>query len=214
MKNIVEIYKDYRIMPNLVMHQMRVAAVAMQIIESLDMEVDKESVIRACLLHDMGNIIKFQLDFFPEWNKPDILVYWQEVKDEYILKYGSNEHKASLLIADELGASVKIKDLVYCVDSASVETTANNDDFDRKICLYADGRVSPLGVVSINERSLEAKDRYKNHPNKFDEERRLHFNKNLYSIEKQIFYHTNIRPEDINDESIKDYLEKLKNYSI
>lgn len=214
MKNIVEIYKDYRIMPNLVMHQMRVAAVAMQIIESLDMEVDKESVIRACLLHDMGNIIKFQLDFFPEWNKPDILVYWQEVKDEYILKYGSNEHKASLLIADELGASVKIKDLVYCVDSASVETTANNDDFNRKICLYADGRVSPLGVVSINERSLEAKNRYKDHPNKFDEERRLHFNKNLYSIEKQIFYHTSIRPEDINDESIKDYLEKLKDYSI
>ncbi|MCX6753509.1 MAG: HD domain-containing protein [Candidatus Nomurabacteria bacterium] len=214
MKNIVEIYKDYRTMPNLVMHQMRVAAVAMQIIKSLDMEVDKESVVKACLLHDMGNIIKFQLDFFPEWNKPDILAYWQGVKEEYILKYGSNEHKASLLIADELGASVKTKDLVYSVDSASVEMIANEDDFDRKLCLYADGRVSPSGVVSINERSLEAKKRYENHRNKFDEERRIFHNTNLNLIEKQIFSHTSIRPEDINDESIKDYLEKLKSYFI
>ncbi|MFA6386789.1 MAG: HD domain-containing protein [Candidatus Paceibacterota bacterium] len=214
MKNIVEIYKDYRIMPNLVTHQMRVAAVAMQIIKSLDFEVDQESVVKACLLHDMGNIIKFQLDFFPEWNKPDILVYWQGVKEEYIFKYGSDEHKASLLIADELGASVKIKDLVYCVDSASVEMIANEDDFDRKLCLYADGRVSPSGVVSINERSLDAKKRYRDHPNKFDEERRIFHNTNLNSIEKQIFSHTSIRPEDINDESIKDYLEKLKDYSI
>jgi len=214
MKNIIDIYKEYKIMPNLVMHQIRVSAVAMQICESMDIEVDKESVVRACLLHDMGNIIKFQLDFFPEWNKPDILAYWQGVKEEYILKYGSNEHKASLLIADELGASVKIKDLVYCVDSASVEMIANEDDLNRKICLYADGRVSPFGVVSINERSLEAKKRYEDHPNKFDEERRIFHNTNLNLIEKQIFSHTKIKPEDITDDSIKDYLKKLKNYSI
>ena len=201
-------------MPNLVMHQIRVAAVAMQICESLDIEIEKENIIRACLLHDMGNIIKFQLDLFPEWNNPEGTEYWQIIKNEYISKYGKNEHQASLLIALELGVIDRIKDLVYCVDSASVEKIAQGNDFSEKICMYADGRVTPHGVVSINERTLEAKERYKNHPNKFDEESRFHFNKNLNSIEKQIFSHTKIKPEDITDDSIKDYLEKLKNFSI
>ena len=201
-------------MPNLVMHQIRVAAVAMQICESFDLEIDKESIIKACLLHDMGNIIKFQLDIFPEQNEPEGIEYWKTVKNEYISKYGVNEHQASLLIALELGVLDHIKDLIYCVDSASVEKIAREDDFEKKICMYADGRVTPHGVVSIEERSIEAKERYKNHPYTFNEESRLHFNKNLDLIEKQIFSHKKIKPEDINDESIKDYLEKLKDYSI
>ena len=48
-------------MPNLAMHQLRVAGVAMQICESLDTNIDTNSVVKACLLHDMGNIIKFNL---------------------------------------------------------------------------------------------------------------------------------------------------------
>lgn len=214
MKNIVDIYKEYKIMPNLVMHQMRVAAVAMQIIESMDIEVDKEIIVKACLLHDMGNIIKFKLDHFPEQNEPAGIDYWQSVKDEYIIKYGEKEHIANFKIAKELGVSDYILDLINCVDSSIVEILAMNNDFNKKICMYADGRVTPHGVVSIEERSMEAKERYKYHPNTFDEESRLHFNKNLYLMENQIFSHSKIRPEDINDESIKDYLEKLKDYSI
>ena len=203
-------------MPILVMHQIRVAAVAMQICESLDIdiELDKENIIKACLLHDMGNIIKFNLNNFPEQNKPEGIEYWQTVKDEYISKYGKNEHQASMEIGKELGISSRILDLVYCVDSASVGKIADGDDFSQKVCMYADGRVTPYGVVSIEERSMEAKERYKNHPYAFNEENRLHFNKNLNSIEKQIFSHTKIKPEDITDDSIKDYLEKLKSFSI
>ena len=41
MKKITEIYKEYKIMPNLQMHQYRVAAVAMQICESLNIKIDE-----------------------------------------------------------------------------------------------------------------------------------------------------------------------------
>lgn len=214
MKNIIEIYKEYRIMPNLVMHQIRVAAVAMQIIESLDIEVDKENIVKACLLHDMGNIIKFQLDFFPEWNKPEGTEYWKIIKSEYVSKYGLNEHSASVAIALELGVTSHICDLINCIDSSVTEKIMAEDDFEKKICAYADNRVNPYGVVSAEEHSLNALERYKSHPQAFTEEARLSFMENLYSIEKQIFSHTSIKPEDINDESIKDYLEKLKEYSI
>lgn len=214
MKNIIEIYKEYKIMPNLVMHQLRVAAVAMEICESLDVEIDTNSVVRACLLHDMGNIIKFNLDRFPEWNKPEGTEYWQKVKDEYVEKYGKNEHKATILIGEELGLSQRILELIDCVDSLHIETITLGSDICKKICLYSDNRVTPHGVVSSEERSLEAKERYKDHSHSFSEESRLHFNKKLDLIENDIFSHSNIKPEDINDESIKNYLEKLQSISI
>ncbi len=214
MKNIVEIYKDYRIMPNLVMHQIRVAAVAMQICESLDIEVDKESIVKACLLHDMGNIIKFKLDHFPEFIEFEGLEYWENIKYQSILKYGNDEHKASLEISKELGVSSYIYDIIDSVDSSYVEIISKEEDFGKKICFYADNRVTPYGVASLLERNVEAKERYKNHPHSFTEEERIYFMKNNIEIEKQIFSHTSIRPEDINDESIKNYLEKLKDYSI
>ena len=66
MKNITDIYEKYKIMPLLAMHQIRVAAVAMMICDSLSVPIDKDSVIKACLLHDIGNIIKFDLNHFPE----------------------------------------------------------------------------------------------------------------------------------------------------
>ena len=88
------------------------------------------------------------------------------------------------------------------------------DIFSEKICIYADNRVTPFGVVSLDDRSLEAKERYKHHPHAFNEESRKFFMENMFSIEDQIFFHLNIKPEDINDESIKEYLEKLKNISI
>lgn len=214
MKNIIEIYKEYKITPFLMKHQMRVAAVAMEICESLNIEIEEESIVKACLLHDMGNVIKFNLALFPEENEPEGIEYWQKVKDEYIEKYGKSEHKATTLIGEELGVSQRILELINSVDSSAVEILAMNDDFNKKICMYADGRVTPHGVVSIEERSREAKERYKDHPHTFDEESRLHFNKNLYLMEKQIFSHSSIKPEDINDESIKNYLEKLQSISI
>jgi hypothetical protein len=210
MRKITEIYKDYKIMPNLQMHQLRVASVASFICDSLSIKVDKESIVQACLIHDMGNIIKFHLDKFPEWNKPEGLEYWQEVKNDFIIRYGNNEHHATLDIARELGASDYILELVNCIDASSVEIIKMQDDFGQKICIYADNRVSPHGVVSSEEHSLEAKERYKNHPHAFDEKSRLFFNENLNLIEKQIFSKTKIKPEDINDESIKNYIEILK----
>jgi hypothetical protein len=214
MKKIEDIYKDYKIMPNLALHQYRVSAVAIQICDSLDVEINKENIVKACIFHDMGNIIKFNLNHFPEWNNPEGTEYWQSVKSDYISKYGNNEHKASLQIAKELGLSSDILGLIDCVDSSSVEIIRIEDDFAKKICIYSDNRVTPHGVVSAEDHSLEAKERYKDHPHAFDEESRQFFNKNLNLIEEQIFSHSNIKPEDINDSSIEKYLGELQDFSI
>ncbi len=214
MKKIGDIYKEYKIMPNLAMHQMRVAAVAMQICDSLNIKIDQESIVRACILHDMGNIIKFRLEQFPDWNQPEGLEYWQKIKNEYIEKYGDNEHTASLIIAKELKTSSYVQELVNSIDSSFVEKIAMGDDICKKICIYVDNRVNPNGIVSAEEHSLEAQKRYENHPHAFSDEKRLFFNKSLFLIENQIFSNSKIIPENINDESIIPFLEILKDFSI
>jgi hypothetical protein len=214
MEKITDIYKEYKIMPNLQMHQLRVAAVAFQICESLNVKVDIESILKSCLLHDMGNIIKFDLGYFPEWNKPDGQDYWQKIKDEYISKYGNDEHKATVKIAKDMGLNPYVIELIDSVDPTAIELTRENLNFDKKICIYADNRVTPYEIVSIEERSREAKKRYENHPYAFNENSHAIFNENMIEIEKQIFENSKIKSVDINNESITPYIEKLKSFTI
>jgi hypothetical protein len=215
MKNITDIYSEYKIMPMLSIHQIRVAAVANMICDSLSVPIDKDNIIKACLLHDIANIIKFDLNF-PIQNEPTEINYWQQVKDEYIIKYGKNEHEASVKIAKELGLSNRVVELIASVDSAFIVdgSIKNNNDFGKKICSYADGRVTPHNVASIKDRNEEARKRYENHPHSFSEESRHLFISGMEDIEKEIFSHANIKPEDINDDSIQSYIDKLKTAKI
>ncbi len=201
-------------MPCLQMHQMRTAAVADLICDSMLVNIDRDNIIAACLIHDIGNIIKFNLEYFPEFNEPEGLEYWQKVKYDFINKYGNDEHEATLKIAKELGVSNRIYQLIACVDPVAVETVSLEEDLGQKICIYADNRVTPHRIVSVEERSLEAKERYKDHAQVFDEEKRIFFLENMNKMEKQIFSVCKINPEDVSDESITKYLEKLSDFSM
>ena len=62
--NILEIYKKYHLPENLQMHMLRVAACSNLIIDNWKgKEIDKQSIIRVCLLHDMGNMVKISENF-------------------------------------------------------------------------------------------------------------------------------------------------------
>jgi hypothetical protein len=198
-------------MPILQIHQLRVAAGAKQLCDSLDVPVNTDSIVQACLLHDMGNIIKFQLDYFPESNEPEGIAYWQGVQEEYFAKYGTDEHHATLEILKELNVSPYVYNLVDHIDAPRVQEVASDNDLGEKICIYMDNRVTPHGIVSILERNEEVKERYKKHPHAFDEEKRALFLKHVYAIEEQLFSHSSIKPEDITDESAKNIIEELKN---
>jgi HD superfamily phosphodiesterase len=216
MRKIIDIYEKYKIMPNLQMHQLRVAAVAKQICESLTREVDKESIIKACLLHDMGNIIKFDLiqteSIFglSETEIADL----KEIKNEFIQKYGDDVDRANLFIAKEIGVSDVVQYLVKNNDFNYLCDISQSGSIEKKIIKYSDLRVGPHGILSYDERMNEAKERYKDYKSKIDQEERkklVHCGKD---IEKEIFSHSNIRPEDVNDESVAATIEELKNFEI
>ena len=213
MKNILKIYSKYKIMPSLGEHQLRVAAVAKQICDSISKSLDVNGVVNVCLVHDMGNIIKSDLMYFPDFLEPEGLEYWQTIKDTFIEKYGANEHIATEIIAKEIGLSdIKLKYL-STIGFSKIKLVLKKGTIEQKICCYADQRVGPYGVLSIEKRIKEGKKRYtgiKNNNMAITIEKYENLVLSLKELEKQVFSHSSILPRNINDESIKSIILELK----
>ena len=208
--NIIEIYKKYHLPENLQMHMLRVAACSNVIIDNWNgPEIDVKAIIRVCLLHDMGNIVKIPEDFSKDEE-------FLKIRKKYFDKYGTNDHEINLEIGKQEGLTEQELTILDGKRSRKNEETLKSNSYERKICAYCDQRVAPDGVVSIKERLEDAKVRYKNKPLSVwsNEEKANHLIECSLGIEKQIIKYCKLKPEDINDFSIKEYIEKLKTYNI
>ena len=208
--NIIEIYRKYYLPENLQMHMLRVAACSNLIIDNWNgPEIDQKSIIRVCLLHDMGNMVKIPEDFSSDEE-------FLKIRKKYFDRYGTNDHEINLEIGKQEGLTEKELKILDGKRSRKNEETLNSNSYERKICAYCDQRVAPDGVTSIKERLEDAKIRYKNKPLSVwsNEEKANHLIDCSLGIEKQIMRYCKLKPEDINDISIKEYIEKLKTYHI
>ena len=99
--NIIDIYNKYHLPENLQMHMLRVAACSNLIIDNWNgQKIDKESIIRVSLLHDMGNMVKIPEDF----SKDEEFI---KVRKKYFDKYGTNDHEINLEIGKQEGLTEK-----------------------------------------------------------------------------------------------------------
>jgi hypothetical protein len=202
-------------MPQLVAHQLRVAAVAYAITQEFFESLHDEELISACLLHDMGNILKFDLSLFPEYLTPQGRDYWEGVKEEYRVKYGSDEHAATLAIAREIGVSERTLSYIDAVGFWGVVENEKSDSFEKKIAAYADMRVAPYGITTLVERMDDANRRYATRWNEMGHESKVAASHAmLRSIEKQIFARASNTPDDITAEACEKYIPMLKKYHI
>lgn len=220
---IQAIYKKYKIPKHLEMHHFRVAAVAKLIVdnfseETRDLEFDKDIIITACLLHDIGNIIKFNLTLYPELNKPEGYEYWRGVQDEFISRYGPDEHLGTQKIAREIGVNEEVLQILKGIGFANSENIVKSDNYNIKIVTYADQRVGINGILSMQERHAEGRERYLKRKNssafsspieEFD--RLAGF---LEDVEKDIFAHCKIMPNEINDKSVAPVIKEVQAYEL
>jgi len=210
-----EAYDTYKIMPTLQLHQLRVAAVSQILCDSIPDFKDTKEVVTTCLLHDMGNVIKFDLNYFPEFLKPEGLEYWQKVKDEYIQKYGHDEHHATQSIIAELVDSEKVKEYADQVGFSKLQETESEKSLAKKICAYSDMRVGPHGVVSIEERVNDGRKRYEGRKDKaIGSDRYEVLADALKEVERQIFETATMKPEDITDELVTEKVAELRSFVI
>ncbi|MFA5751040.1 MAG: HD domain-containing protein [Candidatus Paceibacterota bacterium] len=219
MKKITEIYEKYDIMPNLKDHMLRVGAVAYLICENIEPSLlnkeEKSDIIEVCLLHDMGNIVKSDFSLLPPIKDSSKNVeYWKKKKEEYIKKYGEDDHEATMKILKEIG---RRDNIIHSSDKnrfSLVCDNLNDTDFKIKIIQYSDFRVGPFGVLSFEERMEEAKERYKNRPEFLGGDSREKLINCGLEIEKQIFLKCKIKPEDINDITVAPIIKELENFEI
>ncbi len=208
--NILDIYNKYHLPERLQMHMLRVAACSNLILDNWKGEkINKDSVIKAALLHDMGNMAKISDDVIKDEE-------FRKIRKEYIDKYGRESHKINLIIAKKEGLTDFEVDIIDKKSSRRSEETLNSGRYDVKILLYTDHRVAPYGVTSVKERLEELKIRCKNIPQSVwsNEEKANHIIFCTLEIEKQLLKNCNLSPEDINDNSIEKYIEQLKKYDI
>lgn len=208
--NIIEIYRKYHLPENLQMHMLRVAACSNLILDNWNgITINKEAIIRTSLLHDMGNMAKIS-DYEVEDEN------FRKIRKQYIDKYGRDSHKINLIIAKQEGLKDYEVEVIDKKSSKRGEETLNSERYDVKILLYSDQRVAPYGVTSLKERLEEVKNRYKNISLSVwsNEEKANHLIECSLEIEKQIMKYCKLNPEDINNDSIKTYIYKLKKYEI
>ena len=208
--NIIEIYNQYHLPKNLQMHMLRVAACSNLILDNWKGKtIDKQAIVRVCLLHDMGNMVKIPEE---EIQDKDFI----EIRRKYVREYGTNDHQINMVIGKKEGLTDKELEILDGKRSRKNEETARSDNYEIKICAYCDQRVAPEGVVSIKERLEDAKKRYKDRPLSVwsDEEKANRLIKCALEIEKQIMKYCDLKPEDINENSIQKYILMLQTYEI
>lgn len=219
MIKISEVYSKYKIFPKLGEHMFRVAAVATQICDAqmkMGKAIDKEIVVGACLLHDMGNIIKFKFGdiggFFVEEN----IEYWEDVKKEFVKKYGIDEHEATIEICNELKVNLAVINVIKNIGFNNSTRNLSERKLENMIATYADQRVNPYGIVSLEGRVDEGHKRFFSRTGlDYAENKNFVTQVNaLKEIEKIIFKDLEILPEDISDDSSREIISQFKNYEI
>ena len=138
--NIIEIYKKYHLPENLQMHMLRVAACSNLIIDNWNrveidnqawnrVEIDNQAIIRVCLLHDMGNIVKIPEDFSKDQE-------FLKIRKKYFDKYGTNDHEINLEIGKQEGLTEQELTILDGKRSRKNEETLKSNSYERKICAY------------------------------------------------------------------------------
>ena len=213
-----QLYAEYRVMPSLQLHQLRVAAVGKLVSENFKDPIRTRDVVLTCLFHDMGNIIKSELSYFPEFLKPQGLVYWQGVKDEYVKKYGADHHAANSAIARGMHLPESVCTLIDSLGFSKLEEVLKDPSLERKVCEYADLRVGPYGVLPLIERLLEGRRRYletnKIRPHYESEDSFRRLSESARKLEEQVLSNTSLARNDISDAAIQNSIEELQNYSV
>lgn len=161
-----DLYSRYDIMPQLITHQLRVAAVGKIVADNWKHHCDSSFVTQLCLVHDLGNIVKFDLSESANrsmFGPIDDLPYWQKVQQKYWDRYGENAHDATVGILRDAGLTrfispIEEEEKIY-FSEPSGETLLSTDPAV-VILMYADCRVTPRGVTTYRERIDDLRLRY------------------------------------------------------
>ena len=153
---IAEIYTKFRIPLILQEHMLRVAGIVKYIEDHwTGPNVNWDSLLKAALLHDLGNMVRFKMDSGLNSQGEE------EIQKEMVAKYGADDHEATRKMLREVEVDPQIVDWILSKSFANTMEIVAEDVWENKILLYADMRVLPNGIGTMRERLDELKRRRK-----------------------------------------------------
>ena len=203
---IGEIYKKLGIPKHLQNHMLYTASICYLL--SLNLVKEFDILVEEMLFHDIGNLLKLQ----PHEITCD-LTRW--IRDYLYNKFNGDDHLATNYICKLYGFSDERIERMNRKTLANNVKTAKSDDIKVKIEAYCDQRVSPEGVVSLQERLEELKKRHSKikgatlYGKNADD-----IIKAAFEIEKQVLQSANIPKEFISNKNIENISKELINFKI
>jgi hypothetical protein len=92
---------------------------------------------------------------------------------------------------------------------------AASDDFDLKICAYADQKTGPDGIVSLKDRFTELRERYGNKSGASINHPRIEYLiRSSFEIERQILHFASIESAESVNSRVRMMTESLADYGI
>lgn len=214
---IKEIYTQYTIPPHLQQHMLRVAWVCKLICNNrIGDTLPVHDILTVWLTHDLWNILKFNMELYPEIREPEWIEYRSKVKHDF-LQYWSDEHEATKNIASMCNISDSGMHLLKMFDEYNDDKLLDSSNIALWITDYADSRVAVSGVTTVKDRVEKIIQRnMKNKWWSFEKATQVSENrkKTALSMEKEIFSQCDIAPDQINDQTIQPFLEDLLKFDI
>lgn len=210
---VSEVYQKFGIPPNLQEHMLRVWAV----VDFLERhwtgeKVDWKATKLAALLHDLGNIVKFDFDKHPEFLGDEVknIDFWRQAKNAVIAKYGEDDHEATREMLQEIGLGSDLIETILSKSFGRSVATAESDNWPLKILYYADLLVLPSGVGTLEDRMADVRQRMPKYTERPDFEDLVNA---CRQIEAQIQANLTVPVSEITNDGIKidrEVLERME----
>lgn len=215
---VTKLFSRYKVLPNIQSHLLNTASFAYILISNWKgNKIKNNLILESCLVHDIANIIKADLDKNDKILKEEIdnIEYWRKVKIEYTNKYGREADRATQLIVKEIGLSPLVNKIIQQSRFLNTTNIINSNNWELKVVTYSDFRIGPYGIVSLKERFREVKKRYKNKKkNVFIGEHADALIKQSFVLENQIQDRVKINIKQITQREINKNHKNLLGYNI
>lgn len=208
---IRDVYEKFGIPPNLQEHMTQVFGVVSFIAahwKNKNIQVDWDLTKKIALLHDLGNIVKFDLDRYPEFfgTEQANIEQWREKQKQIIETYGFDDRAVTSRMLREIVVSQDAIEVIESKGFGNASLIEASHNWLLKILFYADMRVLPQGVGPLQERIKDIGNRLSKYSKRAD------FGElcaACVSIERQIQTNLDVSVLDVDDSSIEVRLEKI-----
>ncbi len=213
-RETLSVYKEFGIPPNLQEHMARVYGIVCFLENHWKGDqIDWNLVKKVALLHDMGNVVRFDFDNHPEFlgDEQKNIEHWKQIQKEVIAKYGTDDHEATKQMLQQIGIDQDSINIILEKSFGNVITTSTSDNWPLKILLYADLRTLPQGAGTLEERIQDIRGRMPKYVARPDFEDLVAAARN---IETQIQQNTSVSVSEILNEVIAPHVTDALKFQI